>query len=995
MSKKLKKVPVSKFISEKKLDKLEDIVLHKSSSYTTDMIERYVPDDLEVKSTGTNRIIYIHTKKKYEDLVFKIAYDSHGIEANFREFYNGDLDKRLTYSYSISKNGVFLVQERVRPLRSKDMTNKTKKELRKMLSKLENKLLLIDCKISNFANFGIRKNGDYCLLDHGDTIPFPKYQSDNCVNAEEEFNVALRCRGLKNGIKNDEVCGGKLEYTEDYDMLVCKKCGKACSVNDAYKDIWGDSNDPKMKIDKNNLNFDIDEWMDKVKTYCLDAMDYNKEKDNKGEKNMIKTKKVGNEECRQMKGYWIPEKYFTSPRYAITISALRAGTMSPQEFIKSVGLSSKDYKVTADDHKEYRAENNKKESEKPILNNIISYNKEIETISKSIIELITHLIDNEILSKNNTTVEITYEKLSNDFGISIDTIRNISKDIYRVLINETFIFKVIYTKDKFVIIINNRIFNTDKMIVDGMTVPKVEELSYNEELDDFVDYKDISNEEEMTTDNDTNEDISEDISDNTNDESLNEVQNIQIEEGDENGKLEEIKSNLLNIINHDSSSVDTIFAKFLQSSLKKGLDDKIVKVVRDGYEVSEIWLASLLNGAKKILFENNIKDIITDNMLIYTGNSGGKLSVSLNGDNIMKDIKKVFKTIKYIDINVKEKTYYIINKDLNMIKYLLKSKFSNIFYFEECDEKYGSIAAAFSNMLCTIHSIHDINSIHRVSKILDIMIDSYIKLSADLGDIINIIDSVVEDSWTSYVYDSIIKILNQYYVAFVNDGVHQIKFNGPSDLLMEDLQDGYNVLSSIIDDDKCDIKSDFISILSYLYSFTQYKIDNGSTCQHDEYVRYILSRFDGTIDEESLANISIDEKDSMTIDISDNNIDYRKEYEKCISELNEYKNKYENALNTIDMLKETIENLQFNGNAYSNELDATNELDDNVIEDDIQDYDDDFDNDINTYSDEDDDDRYSDEYYDDSEELDNEKYDNSEEALNELRKRLGLENFNN
>ena len=246
--------------------------------------------------------------------------------------------------------------------------------------------------------------------------------------------------------------------------------------------------------------------------------------------------------------------------------------------------------------------------------------------------------------------------MSNDFGISIDTIRNISKDIYRVLINETFIFKVIYTKDKFVIIINNRIFNTDKMIVDDMTVPKVEELSYNEELDDFVDYKDISNEEEMTTDNDTNEDIGEDISDNTNDESLNEVQNIQIEEGDENDKLEEIKSNLLNIINHDSSSVDTIFAKFLQSSLKKGLDDKIVKVVRDGYEVSEIWLASLLNGAKKILFENNIKDIITDNMLIYTGNSGGKLSVSLNGDNIMKDIKKVFKTIKYIDINVKEKT---------------------------------------------------------------------------------------------------------------------------------------------------------------------------------------------------------------------------------------------------------------------------------------------------------------------------------------------------
>ena len=38
--------------------------------------------------------------------------------------------------------------------------NKYKKDVREMLKKLEHKILLVDCKISNFKNFGIRKNGD-------------------------------------------------------------------------------------------------------------------------------------------------------------------------------------------------------------------------------------------------------------------------------------------------------------------------------------------------------------------------------------------------------------------------------------------------------------------------------------------------------------------------------------------------------------------------------------------------------------------------------------------------------------------------------------------------------------------------------------------------------------------------------------------------------------------------------------------------------------------
>ena len=130
-----KHLPISDFISEKKLSKLYDIIEKSAGDVEIayDRIESCIEDDFDVKDTGTNRLIFVSKKDKYKDLIFKVAGDEHGRVANMREFYNGDLDKRLTYTYSVDSRGVFSVQERVTPFKHADMEER-KKDVRDMLT---------------------------------------------------------------------------------------------------------------------------------------------------------------------------------------------------------------------------------------------------------------------------------------------------------------------------------------------------------------------------------------------------------------------------------------------------------------------------------------------------------------------------------------------------------------------------------------------------------------------------------------------------------------------------------------------------------------------------------------------------------------------------------------------------------------------------------------------------------------------------------------------
>lgn len=362
---KFKKIPVSDFISDKKLSKIEEIISKSDDVETNyDRIEMLLDEDFEVKDLGTNRLVLLHKKKKYKDLIFKVAGDPHGIEANYREFYNGDLDKRLTFSFSISKNGVFIVQERVKPF-TRDIMKKHKKETREMLKKLSKKLLLVDCKLDNFKNFGLRDDDEVCLLDHGDTVPLPNYQGDAIVNANEECYVSLRCKkpvDIGADKKHMRACGGKLKYSKNFDYLVCEDCGGVCTVNEAYREFYGDK-DVKVKggIEYEVLDsFDPDEWKAQIKQYCIETMSLTDNNNFKGE-NIMKTKTINGTNCIQIKGFWLPEP---NENTSLLFTAVKMGESKPHKYLEKLGLDPEEYKVHPSDHTPSERPKHKKKPEK-------------------------------------------------------------------------------------------------------------------------------------------------------------------------------------------------------------------------------------------------------------------------------------------------------------------------------------------------------------------------------------------------------------------------------------------------------------------------------------------------------------------------------------------------------------------------------------------------------------------------------------------------------
>lgn len=438
MKKKFKKIPISDFISDKKLKKIMGIIEKGDDVETAyDRIEILLSDmDLKVIGLGTNRIIFESTKKKYDEIVFKIAGDRHGIEANYREFYNGDLDDSLTFSYSISDNGVFLVQEKVKVFNSKRMEKK-KKDVRSMLKHLAKKILLVDCKLQNFRNFGERDNGDIVLLDHGDTVPLIKYQNDNdIVNIGEESSVSLRCKRLVDITSGKpKPCNGHLEYSKNFDSFVCSKCKHIQSINDAYRDIWNNDNGSynANKELRNSLDFDADEWMSKVKNYAANIMgSVNKNNEKEGVDQEMKTKVINGNECKQLKGFWIPTLYFNSPVWSSVITAIKMGNMNPKEFLESRDLIPDEYKVKLADHSA------KDESD---------WTECAQVAAKMIIDTYNQ--------SNEPMVKVYYKTIDRAMAVNkyIYSIDNIAKEraIWKNLMNSNLFSKVIYTKDCFIL----------------------------------------------------------------------------------------------------------------------------------------------------------------------------------------------------------------------------------------------------------------------------------------------------------------------------------------------------------------------------------------------------------------------------------------------------------------------------------------------------------------------------------------------------------------
>lgn len=486
-----KKLSVSEFISDKQLSKIEKIIEKSPNTDDAyDKIENLLIDNFTVKDLGTNRLILINNK--HDKYICKIAGDSHGIEANYREFYNGDLDeKRITKSYSISENGVFLVQEKVKPFTS-DMMKKYKKDVRKMLSHLEDKLLLVDCKLSNFKNFGMRKNGDIVLLDHGDTIPLTMYENGHIVNIVEESNVSLRCKEFKKGTltsKNPKQCGGKLKYSKNYDYFICEKCGAKVNIHDAYKEFYGDARKP---IDSSALNtfqkgFDPEEYekqvQNSIRQYAKDTM--NNIKNKKENENM--KKHINGQICQQIKGYWLPinsNKKFASAK----LMAVKRGEITPYDYLVFLNLNPNDYKMNYDDHKISREEK---------INNDDHINK----LSLDILDYLFKLIKSHSSKSRRFENEIDSRRNGIFYIININEIENaydVRKNIYYIQKSLKFnenVDYVFFDKENIYIKLNKDVVNDINENADEIKLDDYE-VELNDEEDDDIELDDEDEDKE-------------------------------------------------------------------------------------------------------------------------------------------------------------------------------------------------------------------------------------------------------------------------------------------------------------------------------------------------------------------------------------------------------------------------------------------------------------------------------------------------------------------
>lgn len=430
---KIKTIPITKFVSEKVIKKLRRVIDTNLTNIMDayDKIEEIMLDtgDFETKSIGTNRLVFISKKEKYKKYIFKVAGDSHGLEANLKEYKMQWIDpKRMVKTYSMSDNKVIIVQERVYPfMHYKEYMEKYVDGVKDMLKHLEKKILLVDCQISNFKNFGKRDNGDIVLLDYGDTVPLPKCQTDEYLNANEEFEVSLRCKKINYGPNGKEhVCGGKLKYDEGYGHFICKKCNRLMRIAEAYRPAYCDMNVERIlkgyKGTNDPMSFDLGDWAEYSKRFNVLTTDNNEafNANDKGELQMTNieqnTKTINGKACSQIKGYWIPNEFLEKPALSLKVVLVKKGTIKPSDFLKDLNLNPNDYKVYINDHTP------NKDKRAPI--NTDRIDAIVDSIEKCI---------NESLNDEGDSIYIPFSKIEfDDYKINQFTVRPIFKRMIQI-----------------------------------------------------------------------------------------------------------------------------------------------------------------------------------------------------------------------------------------------------------------------------------------------------------------------------------------------------------------------------------------------------------------------------------------------------------------------------------------------------------------------------------------------------------------------------------
>lgn len=185
------------------------------------ILDKYDIDYSEL-GTGTNRTaIFI------DGYVFKIALDKWGVRDNDQEFtLSEELQPYVIKVYEC--NGIIMVCEYVVVINKEEFAER-KSQIRRILADLSNEYLLGDIGTinKNFANWGYRDSQELVALD-----------------------FAYIYRIIGNELKCDCEVAPLLEYTPDYDRLVCPHCRKKYMFMDVRRRISTDMEHAELEMSK-------------------------------------------------------------------------------------------------------------------------------------------------------------------------------------------------------------------------------------------------------------------------------------------------------------------------------------------------------------------------------------------------------------------------------------------------------------------------------------------------------------------------------------------------------------------------------------------------------------------------------------------------------------------------------------------------------------------------------------------------------------------------
>lgn len=231
---KLKAPPISYYLTSLDIQALNKIAT--SIKYQSNVNEKFKSMDRIMKrrgfvkyGCGTNRRIYRFLED--DSILMKIAYDRVGIEDNPNEYVNQKyLKPFVSKMYEVTPCGTVGLVERIEPIRTRDQFMANGEEIFDLLYfNIIGKYALDDIGTDAFMNYGIRKGFGPCLLDYAYL-----YELD-----EDK----LHCKHMINKRR----CNGLIDYSSDFNELVCTKCGKTYTA----KEIG------KLPVDDRDLNSPI------------------------------------------------------------------------------------------------------------------------------------------------------------------------------------------------------------------------------------------------------------------------------------------------------------------------------------------------------------------------------------------------------------------------------------------------------------------------------------------------------------------------------------------------------------------------------------------------------------------------------------------------------------------------------------------------------------------------------------------------------------------